>query len=173
MNPNLILYRQLHQPQIDQDLETRAFTAPKIDTHLSPLEVNKNPLTPAHLLCSPVRMPTLISPLTALSQQEGNECNTNEKDNKTRISVDFKSTQSDIESFESRDSVSLWDRCYNLKDRSVFTKQPRNENDNRNIEIDENVNESDVSKSKKTSNMKEQQNILVPTPSTGMTKSEI
>ena len=118
-------------------------------------------------------MPTLISPLTAVSQQEGNECNTNEKDNKTRITVDFKSTESEIESFESRDSVSLWERCYNLKDRSVFTKQPHNEINNRNIEIDENVNESDVSKSKKTSNMKEQQNIQVPNPSIGLTKSEI
>ena len=155
MNPNLILYRQLHQPQIDQDLETRAFTAPKIDTHLSPLEVNKNPLIPAHLLRSPERMPTLISPLTALSKTEGNECNINEKDNETRIAIDFKSTQSEIESFESRDSVSLWERCYNLKDRSGFTKQPRNEIDIRNIEIDENVNESEVSKLKKTSNIKE------------------
>ena len=87
-------------------------------------------------------MSTFLPPLATSSRQtEGNECSTIEKDNETTNPIDLKSSQPEINGFESRDPISLFEKRFNFQDLgSCFTKQRSRQIDNTNNSINESVN---------------------------------
>ena len=175
LSPNLILYRQLHQPQTDQDLENIAFTESKTDTLHHPLEGNRNPLIPTHLLCSPEKMSTFLPPLATSSHQtEGNECSTIEKDNETINPIDLKSSQPEINGFESRDPISLFEKRFKFQDlSSCFTKQRSRQTDDTNNSINDSVNGTESTTLIQTLDIKSDPNRRNSSPHAGFQIAEI
>ena len=175
LSPNLILYRQLHQPQMDQDLENMNFTEPKTDTLPHQMVATRSQMIPPHLLSSPEKISTMLSPLaTSTHQTEGNECSTIEKDNETTNPIDLKSPQSKIKGFEPRDPISLLEKCYSFRDLgSSFTNQQNCQIENMNNAIDETSNENELIRLKQTVDTKDDLNRHNMSPQMGFQAAEI
>ena len=120
-------------------------------------------------------MSTSLPPLATSSHQiEGNECSTIEKDNETINPIEMKSSQSDINRFESRDPISLFEKHFKFQDLGRgFAKHKNRQIDNTSDAMNESVNGTDSNSLIQTLDIKIDPNRRNLSPHTGFEIAEI
>ena len=120
-------------------------------------------------------MSTSLPPIATSSHQiEGNECSTIEKDNETTNPIDVKSSQSEINRFESRDPISLFEKHIKSQDLGRgFPKQKSCQTDNTSNAMNESGNGTDSNISIQALDIKSDPNRRTLSPQTGFEIAEI
>ena len=156
ISPNLILFRQLHQPQVEIAHKNTASTESKADTHQTQTVDNLNPMIPPHLLYSSKKISALLSPLTTSSHPpEVDDYNIIEKnvdrnryDDVTRENVKLDTFYTKSADASTRDNIALLEKYYSIKNEPEILYSGKESRENASIDITsmENVDEAEIVK---------------------------